>query len=106
MSVIMFIQNMLKNGSPIVVVHGTDSMAQTVEFCYDRLMDDGLTVPIIFTGAMKPVEFLDSDAVQNLTEAVMASKILAPGIYISFHGRIFEAPNVRKNYQKGTFEAF
>lgn len=102
----MFLKNMLKNGDPIVVIHGTDTMSVSLKYCYDRLINEGLSVAIVFTGAMKPVEFLDSDAVQNVTEAVTAAKLLRPGLYISFHGRIFKAPNVRKNYQKGTFEAF
>ncbi|TNF00611.1 MAG: asparaginase, partial [Deltaproteobacteria bacterium] len=50
--------------------------------------------------------FDDSDARQNVTEALLASKILPAGIYISFHNRIFKVPNVRKNKKLGTFESF
>jgi L-asparaginase len=91
-------------GEPIVVLHGTDTMQQTVELCVERLA--GLRVPVVFTGAMKPLGFEDSDAIQNVTEAMLAAQILQPGIYISFHNRLFNVPGVRKNRQKLTFESF
>jgi len=55
---------------------------------------------------MKPLGFDDSDAAQNVIEALYAAKILAPGIYISFHNQIFNPPFVRKNRDKRTFEFF
>ncbi len=91
-------------GEGMVVIHGTDTMAQTAKFCYERLKDP--KVAIVFTGAMKPLGFYDSDARQNVIEALLASKVLAPGFYISFHGRVYNVPNVRKNRERGTFEAF
>jgi L-asparaginase len=62
--------------------------------------------PIVFTGAMKPMGFEDSDAAQNITEALLATKILKPGVYISFHNRVFELPRVRKNKETRTFESY
>ena len=93
----------LEKGWPIIVLHGTDTMATTAEFCQKYLKD--LTLPVVFTGAMKPMGFDDSDARQNVTEALLASKILRPGVYISFHNKIFPVPGVRKNRAKRTFEA-
>ncbi|MNJ91357.1 L-asparaginase 1 [compost metagenome] len=91
-------------GDPIVVLHGTDTMHLTAEHCYKAM---GLpAVPVVFTGAMIPMGFDDTDASQNVTEALLAAKILKPGFYISFHNQIFTVPNVRKNKEKGTFEAF
>ena len=87
---------------PMVVLHGTDTMAKTAQFIQQNL---GPRVPVVFTGAMKPMGFDDSDATQNVLEAMMAAKILSPGIYISFHNRIFTVPGVRKNKEQGTFEA-
>ena len=93
----------LDKGWPIIVLHGTDTMAQTAEVCEKYLKD--LKVPVVFTGAMKPMGFDDSDARQNVTEALLASKLLKPGVYISFHNRIFPVPGVRKNKLKRTYEA-
>lgn len=91
-------------GHPILVLHGTDTMSLTAEFCYRHLPQP--QVPIVFTGAMIPMGFEDSDAAQNVTEALLAAKLLKPGIYISFHNQIFALPNVRKNKELGTFENF
>ncbi|MEO0334968.1 MAG: asparaginase domain-containing protein [Pseudomonadota bacterium] len=86
---------------PIVVLHGTDTMEKTILHCHHSMKP---SVAVIFTGAMKPAGFIDSDAQQNFTEALFASQIVPPGFYISFHGHLFEAPHVRKNHDLGTFE--
>ncbi|MBC97246.1 MAG: asparaginase [Halobacteriovoraceae bacterium] len=92
---------------PIVILHGTDTMAKTANVVHEKLKDNSeLVAPIVFTGAMKPMGFEDSDSNQNVTEALLAAKILKPGVYISFHNRVFELPNVRKNKEKRTFESF
>lgn len=91
-------------GDPIVVLHGTDTMQQTAEHVQDSW--EYPTVPIVFTGAMKPLGFDDSDALQNVTEALIVSKIISPGVYLSFHNRLFGVPGVRKNKQSLTFEEF
>lgn len=101
------IESHLSKNKPIVVLHGTDTMAKTAKLVYEKLHHSGtLNAPIVFTGAMKPLGFEDSDSVQNVTEALLAAKILRPGVYIFFHNRIFELPNVRKNKEKRTFESF
>ena len=91
-------------GDPIVVLHGTDTMQQTAEYVQDNW--DFPTVSVVFTGAMKPLGFEDSDALQNVTEALMVSKIISPGVYLSFHNRLFGVPGVRKNKSVLTFEEF
>lgn len=88
---------------PIVVLHGTDTMADSAQYCFERLKN--LNVAVVFTGAMVPMGFDDTDATQNVTEALLASKLLPPGIYISFHNQIFRVPHVRKNKELRTFEA-
>lgn len=88
---------------PILVLHGTDTMTQTLRYCSDRLFE--VKVPVIFTGAMRPQEFEDSDAVQNVNEALLAAKLLPPGFYIVFHNRVFPSSlDVHKNLHKATFE--
>ena len=98
------IAELLKDEYPVVVLHGTDTMQQTAELVAQSL--ENLTLPVVFTGAMKPLGFEDSDALQNVTEALIAAQILSSGVYISFHNRIYSVPGVRKNKQLGTFEAF
>jgi L-asparaginase len=89
--------------SPIIVLHGTDTMAVSAKFCFEK--HPSITVPVIFTGAMKPLEIMDSDAQQNVVEALFAAKLVTSGYYISFHNRLFKVPLVAKNKAKGTFEA-
>lgn len=99
------IETHLPKKKPIVILHGTDTMAKTATLVFEKLNDE-LEVPIVFTGAMKPMGFEDSDAAQNVTEALLAAKVMKPGVYISFHNKVFELPNVRKNKEKRTFENF
>ena len=91
-------------GHPIVVLHGTDTMQHTAELVKESI--EAAKVPIIFTGAMKPMGFVDSDALQNVTEALTLTNVLDNGVYISFHNRCFTVPGVRKNKNKRTFEQF
>lgn len=93
----------MEKGHPMVILHGTDTMAKTAEHVYRNLR---ATVPIVFTGAMKPMGFDDSDAIQNTTEALLAAQLIRPGVYISFHNRLFQVPGVRKNKELRTFEAY
>jgi L-asparaginase len=62
-----------------------------------------LDVPIVLTGAMAPLGFEGSDALQNLTESLLALRILSPGIYIVSHNQIFPISNVRKDRVLGRF---
>lgn len=96
------IKTYAKFGNPIVVLHGTDTMDQTSSFCLKNCPD--IHVPVVFTGAMKPLGFDDSDAAQNVIEAIFAARYMKPGYYVTFHGKLFNVPNVRKNKQLGTFE--
>lgn len=89
-------------GNPIVVLHGTDTMSVTAKYCFDHFKN--VSVPVVFTGAMKPMGFDDSDAAQNVIEAVFAARLMKPGYYLTFHGKLFNVPNVRKNKDLGTFE--
>lgn len=92
-----------QKNAPIVVLHGTDTMAVTAKYCFENIKN--LSVPVVFTGAMVPMGFEDTDATQNVTEALLSAKLLKPGFYISFHNQIFIVPHVHKNKEKRTFEA-
>jgi L-asparaginase len=97
------IQEYAKQGFPIVVLHGTDTMDITSSFCFEHAPQPA--VPVVFTGAMKPMGFEDSDATQNVVEAIFAAHLVKPGYWVTFHGRLFAVPGFRKNRQKGTFES-
>ncbi len=90
-------------GHPIVVLHGTDTMDRTAAHCVQAFPMP--RVPVVFTGAMRPMGFDDSDATQNVVEALFAARLVAPGYWVTFHGRLYPAVAFRKNREKGTFEA-
>lgn len=90
------------SGRPIVILHGTDTLDITSRFCLENYPE--IKVAVVFTGAMKPLGFDDSDATQNVIEAIFAARILSPGYYATFHGKLFKVPNLRKNKKLGTFE--
>lgn len=85
----------------IVVLHGTDTLDQTGELLLRSFPDP--QVPVILTGALRPFEMKQSDALQNLTEALFASAVLPPGVYCVAHGRALPFPGVSKDRARGTF---
>jgi L-asparaginase len=62
-----------------------------------------LKVPMIMTGAMTPLGFEGSDALQNLTESLFAARLLSPGVFVVMHGQVFPISHVRKDKDKATF---
>lgn len=87
---------------PIIVLHGTDTMDQTMRYCLKKAPH--VNTPVIFTGAMKPLHFEDTDALQNVTESLFAAQTLPAGYYLVFHGQVFKEDHFRKNKEKRTFE--
>lgn len=102
------VETCLNRQQPVLVIHGTDTMVESARCCQQFLHErsgKAPALPVVFTGAMKPLGFVDSDAFQNVAEAI-AHLSLAPGeVYISFHSELYPLPHVRKNYQRLTFEA-
>lgn len=103
--ILQIVRVMLKDTSPerggVVILHGTDTLSVTGEMLH-RALDD-LAVPVVLTGAMRPYEMKHSDALQNLTEAVFAAGVLAPGVFVVAHGRALAFPGVVKDAGRGTF---
>lgn len=89
-------------GHPVIVIHGTDTMENSAKYCWENIHDEAMA-PVIFTGAMKPFGFIDSDAYQNLIESLLACRLLPVGFYIVFHNEIFEVPHVTKSRSMRTF---
>ena len=85
----------------IVVMHGTDTLCQTGDYLNQQIPDP--KIPIILTGAMRPFEMKRSDALQNLNEAIFATGILNPGVWVVAHGRAMRFPGPTKDRQRGTF---
>jgi L-asparaginase len=94
---------LLEAKCPMVITHGTDTMAETG--IYIQCAFPGLAVPVILTGAMRPLGFEHSDGLQNLTESLLAARLLAPGVYIVIHGQVFPAGRAVKDRELGTFVA-
>jgi L-asparaginase len=104
--IIESVLDLLKSVDAVVVVHGTDRLAVTGELLYERLSSsDLLAAPVILTGAMRPYELRSSDASQNMTEAIIAAKLLDPGIYCVMHSQVLRFPGVVKDQARGTFVA-
>ena len=85
----------------IVILHGTDTLARTGELIHESLPE--IQAAVVLTGAMRPFEMKRSDALQNLTEALLASTILPPGVYCAFHGQTLRFPGVVKDRDNLTF---
>ena len=87
------------------MTHGTDTLVETglvVEAALFRL-HVAARVPVVFTGAMTPFGIEGSDALQNLTEALLATRLVPPGVYLAFHGEVFPIAQVRKDRERSRF---
>lgn len=95
------VEKLLAENAPILITHGTDTMAETANYLKKNLPD--INVPIGFTGAMVPFGFEKSDALQNITESLALLPHLDPGFYIIFHSQVILAENAKKDRINGTF---
>ena len=86
---------------PVIVTHGTDTMAQTAAYLEQNLI--AVDIPVVLTGAMVPLGFENSDAMQNITESVMAIQFVKPGFYIVMHGECHRANQVKKDVESSRF---
>lgn len=83
----------------ILITHGTDTMTATAA-ALEGLADK----VIVFTGAMQPARFRNSDAVFNVGCAIGALQVLPAGVYIAMNGVVSPAAAVRKNRAASRFE--
>ena len=84
-----------------IILHGTDTLSKTGELLHEELGE--LPIPVVMTGAMRPYEFRDTDALQNVTEALLAARLVAPGVYVVMHNRVLPFPGVYKDRSTLTF---
>ncbi len=87
--------------APVVITHGTDTMVETGLLLQNNLRD--LRYPIILTGAMTPLGFEGSDGLQNLTESLLAARLLPAGVYVVMHNQVFPVDRVRKDRELARF---
>jgi L-asparaginase len=95
------VRAILKENAPIVLTHGTDTMVETGIYLQRALRE--LRMPIVLTGAMTPLGFENSDGLQNLTESLLAARLLRPGVYVVMHGTVYPVHRVRKDHALGRF---
>jgi L-asparaginase len=92
--------DLTKSHDGVVVVHGTDRLADSGE----AICALGTPpVPVVLTGAIRPYQLRSTDALQNLTEALLAVQLVAPGVYVAMHNQVLQFPGVVKDRMLGTF---
>jgi L-asparaginase len=80
----------------VVIAHGTDRLQYSGERICEKLSANP-RVPIVLTGAMRPYELRNTDALQNLTEALLAVQLVEPGVYVAMHNQVLRFPGVVKD---------
>jgi L-asparaginase len=99
--VLEVVREKLHHAAPVVITHGTDTMVETGLVLQRNLPE--LSVPVVMTGAMTPLGFEGSDGLQNLTESLLAARILEPGVYVVMHNQVFPVDRVRKDRDLARF---
>ena len=84
----------------ILITHGTDTMRET-----GRALAGIAGKTIVLTGALAPALFKESDATFNIGFALACVQTLTPGVYLAMNGTVFDPFLVRKNRDRGAFEA-
>ncbi len=84
----------------VLVTHGTDTMV-------DSAMSLGSIADktIVFTGAMRPARFMDTDALFNVGVAIGALQSNQSGVFIAMSGQVFTPDAVKKNREAQLFES-
>jgi L-asparaginase len=99
--VVQIVEKKLKRPAPVVITHGTDTLVETGLLLERRL--GRLKYPIVLTGAMTPLGFEKSDGLQNLTESLLAARLLPPGVYLVMHNQVFPIDRVHKDRKRARF---
>ena len=71
----------------VLILHGTDTLAYSAAAMSFQLL--GLPAPVVFTGSMLPAGVPDSDAWENVSDALAAlGGGLPAGVHLYFHGAL------------------
>jgi L-asparaginase len=84
----------------LVITHGTGTMELTAKALTGKIGQK----TVVLTGAMRPWSLGRSDGNFNLGGAIIAARLLPPGVYGVMNGRIFTAQHLRKNTKTGRFD--
>ena len=87
----------------VVVVHGTDTMAYTASAL--GLLLGPLPMPVVLTGAQRPLVEVRTDARENLIDAAMVATLDVPEVSIAFASRALRGVRATKR-DAWAFEAF
>jgi len=87
----------------LVITHGTGTMEITAKYLAGALGGKSEKV-VVLTGAMRPWSLGRSDGTFNLGGAVIAARLLPPGVYGVMNGRVFAAEDLNKDTQSGRFD--
>jgi len=99
--IVQTVREELPRSDALVIAHGTDTLSVTGDLILREIPHLG--IPIILTGAMRPYEFRDTDSEQNVTEALLACRLVKPGVYVAMHNRLLQFPGVVKDRASLTF---
>ena len=94
-------ESLARANDGVVITHGTDRLAVTGERIVERC--PAPAAPIVLTGAIRPYVLRTTDAVQNLTEALLAAQLAPPGVYVAMHNQVLRFPGVIKDADLRTF---
>lgn len=88
---------------PVIVTHGTDTMAFTGAALDAALAGAGAGRSVVLTGSMHPLGAVGSDAEANLALAIVTAISGAPGVHLAFGGQVLPGGAVSKQHsQDGT----
>ena len=91
-------------GADYIKSPNLDRLAKSGDRIHERLAQKGgAKKAVVLTGAMRPYEMRRTDATQNVTEALLAVQVCAPGVYVAMHNRVLQFPGVVKDLKLGTF---
>jgi len=85
----------------VIITHGTDTMPDTASFINSTKQNEDAVV--VMVGAMSPLRADDTDGYKNLDFAVRKVQELDSGVFIAMHRQVFDAGNVRKDFEKKKF---
>ena len=87
--------------APVVITHGTDTMVETGLLLQRNLPGPALSHRI--DGRDDAAGIRGSDGLQNLTESLLAARVLPPGVYVVMHNQVFPVDRVRKDRELARF---
>jgi L-asparaginase len=93
----------------VVILHGTDTLSHSAAALSMLLTPS--KIPVVFTGAQKPLSMIRSDARQNFISALEVAAHAPSGlqnrVMVCFHDELFLGSRIRKKsaHQYGAFES-